>query len=251
VFAQAWEPTFSLTPIIAVSLMMASDWRPWLADALAMLSEKEAERVRRRHNETHRDVLVLAYALHRLLLGNMLGLDPKWVPLDRDAQGCPRVAGGFVCTSLSHADDLIAVAMTASGPVGVDIEPAGRSSVMSEIAHCVCHPSECIALGALAVPARSEALLAMWVRKEAILKAAGIGLALPMETFAAAADQVVTLPMPDVPALQVRMLEVTDHGVAAVAGRPGTGIECRWLRPCDTSRVAGGTKRQARAFDCV
>lgn len=225
---------------IAVALMHTGDWRAWLADALEMLSGSEALRVQRRRIPADRDALALAYGLHRLLLGEMLGLDPAAVPLGRDERGCPRVAAGIAYTSLSHADGLIAVAMTTSGPVGVDIEPSARASAMAEIAHCVCHPGESASLLALAEPARNAALLALWVRKEALLKAAGVGLAVPMDTFAASADQPLVRPVAGTVAHQVRMLEGGDQCVAAVAGPAGIGIDCRWLRPVGGPRVADG-----------
>lgn len=225
---------------IAVALMHTGDWSAWLADALEMLSGSEAQRVQRKRIPADRDALALAYALHRLLLGEMLGLDPSDVPLGRDQRGCPRVAARIAYTSLSHADGLIAVAMTTSGPVGVDIEPAARSSAMLEIAHCVCHPSESAALVALDGTHRNTALLALWVRKEALLKAAGVGLAIPMDSFTASADQPLVQPIGGTVAYQVRMLEGGDQCVAAVAGPAGIDINCRWLRPVGGPRVADG-----------
>lgn len=238
VFAEASGGTLPPPRLIAVALMEVRDWLPWLGDALTLLSASEAERVQRRRIATDRDALALAYALHRLLLGKVLGRDPTEVPLDRDERGCPRLAGGIAYTSLSHADGLVALAVTTSGPVGVDIEPAARAVVMPEIAWSVCHGSEAAELAAFVEPARGAALLAIWVRKEAVLKAAGVGLAVPMETFAAPAHPSLVLPALSAAAIQVRMLGAGDRCVAAVAGPAGVGIECRWLRPPTGSRAA-------------
>lgn len=234
---------------IAVALMETWAWRAWLVDSFAMLSASEAARVQRRRSTADRDALALAYALHRLLLGQFLGLDPINVPLERDERGCPRLAGGIAYTSLSHADGLIAVAVTTSGPVGVDIEPATRAAVMSEIAQCVCHRSEAAELAALDEPARGAALLAIWVRKEAVLKAAGVGLEVPMDTFAAPEHQALALPAAWSDALQVRMLGTGGQCVAAVAGPPGIGVACRWLRPPIGSCAGDGPSHSRRGTD--
>ena len=251
VFADAAGGVFPPPRTIAVALISVHDWRPWLGDALRMLSASETERVQRRCIAADRDELALAYALHRLLLGKVLGRDPTDVPLYRDERGCPRLAGGIAYTSLSHADGLIALAVTTSGPVGVDIEPAARAVVMAEIASCVCHHSEAAELATLREPARGAALLAIWVRKEAVLKAVGVGLAVPMDTFAAPVHHSLVLPALGADAIQIRMLSTGDRCVAAVAGDPGVVIECRWVRPPISARAYDQPMRSVPWLDSV
>jgi 4'-phosphopantetheinyl transferase len=216
---------------IVVVLAEPREWQPWLGEALTILSTDEAERVRRRRIAGDREALAIAYALHRLLLGHAMDMDPKDVPLFRDAEGCPRLVGDVAYTSLSHADGLIALAVTKMGPVGIDIEPAVRACVMAEIAGRVQQPGDAAELSALPEPARGRALLEMWVRKEAVLKAAGVGLAVPMETFAAPEHPRLIVPGLCVEPTQIRMLQAGAHCVAAIAGPSGVVIECQWLRP--------------------
>lgn len=232
---------------ITVALMRLGDWQPWLAEAFALLSVEEAARVRRRRIPDHRDARVLAYALHRLLLGSALGCRPADVPLHRDGLGCPRLPGDIACTSLSHAPGVIALALTTSGPVGVDIEPRGRAAVMPGIARCVCHTSEAIELSTLDETARAAAMLALWVRKEALLKAAGVGLAVPMESFAAPEHHALQVPALFAQTVQVRMLEAGDGCVAAVAGATGAVVDCRWLRPALASLADAGATQSSPA----
>lgn len=235
---------------IPIALMEVGEWLPWLADASGMLSASEYERVRGRRMAADRDALAVAYALHRLLLGSVLGRPPTDVPVYRDERGCPRVTGDGIHTSLSHADGLIAVAISKWGPVGVDIEPAARAFAMPEIARRVYHYSEATALYVASEPVRRTALLAMWVRKEAILKAAGVGLAVPMESFAAPEHPGLRLPGLFAELIQVRMLDAGDRCVAAVAGPCGAEFHCRWIRPPPRTsleeRHAASTARRAR-----
>jgi 4'-phosphopantetheinyl transferase len=221
---------------IAVALIDVTRWGRWIADARRSISADELARVQRRRFPADRDVLALAYALHRLLLGRVLGLSPGDVPLSRDALGCPRLAGDIAYTSLSHSDGLIALAVTASGPVGVDIEPSTRAVVMPEIARSLCHTTEIAQLARLDESERAAAMLALWVRKEALLKMAGIGLAVPMETFVAPDSPSLMLPALFSTAVQVRMLDAGGQCVAAVAGPMGIAIDFHWLHP--PSRLA-------------
>ncbi len=216
---------------IVVALIDLHDWQPWLSDAQALIDPPEASRVRRRVKAADRDALALAYALHRLLLGAILDLDPADVPLGRDAQGCPRLENGTLSTSLSHAGGFAALAASGAGAVGVDLEPVTRASVLPEIAERVCDAGETAALAGLAAPAYGAALLALWVRKEALLKAAGVGLSREMSSFPAPEETV--LPLSAVPGetTRIRMLDAGPQCVAAVAGPPRLAVDSAWLRP--------------------
>jgi 4'-phosphopantetheinyl transferase len=60
--------------------------------------------------------------------------------------------------------------------VGVDVEPLGRGPWLSLPSHVLTAP-ELRSLDGLAGQARNAAFLRLWTRKEAVLKAAGVGLA--------------------------------------------------------------------------
>src|SRR5690606_24842401 len=170
------------------------DWQPHLARAAELIDVHEAARAARQRLPRNRDMLVLAYALHRLLLSQVLGCAIGDVPLGRDAKGCPRLHGDRLFTSLSHAGQRVAIAVAGAGPVGIDIEPVSRAADMPELAERVAHPDELCELAPLGAHALGEALLAMWVHKEALLKAAGIGLEREMDSFVA--PWRVALPLP-------------------------------------------------------
>src|SRR3546814_1111464 len=72
--------------------------------------------------------------------------------------------------------------------------PASRARDMEGIAGRVCHPRELAEMAALSGAERGRELLSLWVRKEALLKAAGIGMAIEMDRFEAPADRVLALP---------------------------------------------------------
>ena len=74
-------------------------------------------------------------------------------------------------------------------------------------------------------------MLALWVRKEAFLKAAGIGLQREMQTFAA--PQNALLELPEGGTVRVRMLDVGPQWVAAVASAPELQVKCAVFHPHD------------------
>lgn len=78
-------------------------------------------------------------------------------------------------------------AVTALGPVGVDLEPVGAGD-FDGLADVALTPRERLALRRLPSEQRSSAALTWWVRKEAVLKATGDGM------FVAPADIEVSGP---------------------------------------------------------
>lgn len=179
---------------VVVVACALGDWQAFLGQANALLDDAEIARAGRQRDPRKRDALVLAYALHRLLLGAATGRGPDRVAIDRDEKGCPRMREDALHTSLSHADDRVAFAVSAAGPLGVDLEPADRAAEMEEIMPRVVHADEAPRISALPPDARGRALLDLWVCKEALLKAAGIGLACEMDAFAVPAHGFARLP---------------------------------------------------------
>lgn len=217
---------------VHVGLFDLQDWWFWLPDAYALLDATELRRVQSRRIALDRDRLALAYSLHRTLVAKVLGCDVAKVSIGRDVQGCPHIPGSSLSTSLSHADHGVAVAVATVGPVGVDIELTARAPVVPEIADQVCHPSD-TGIDALPGLARSQALLALWVRKEAYLKAAGTGLQREMQTFAAPNGALLDLPYGG--SVRVLMLEAGPVWTAAVASAPHLPVISAQLRPYSMS----------------
>lgn len=215
---------------VRVAVAEVDDWLAWQDDAWALLDVHEHARASRQRLSHERAERALAYALHRLLLADALRCEPASVPLYRDANGCPRLEGDVAWTSLSHAGGLLAFAVGDTGPVGVDIEPASRDRAMDEIAGSICHADEWTSVGSMPASLRATALLELWVRKEAMLKAVGVGLDVPMTSFVAPHSGAAQVPGFDA-CWRVSRIDAGPQAVAAVAAAEGVEIEHVWLRP--------------------
>lgn len=143
---------------------------------LSLLNPTERARHARYLREEDRARFLMGVVTTRLALAELLGTAPEHVPLTRTCPDCdephgpPRLPDG-PHLSVSHSGDLVAVAISPHGPLGVDVEQSTRRlgldvtpHVLSEDEHA---PTE-------------QALLTYWVRKEALLKATGDGLRVPM-----------------------------------------------------------------------
>ena len=147
----------------------------------ALLDDHELARAERLPSSVRAQSLLSA-ALFRLVAARALGLDPvdpevvRRLDVDRrcsscaEAHGKPSVGGG-VHLSVSHAGELVVVAATRVAPVGVDVEPTSRGAHARAAMRWACAAEE----GAEIADAQDA--LRCWIRKEAIVKATGEGMA--------------------------------------------------------------------------
>ena len=125
-------------------------------------------------------------------LSRLLEIDPGHLVIDRDARRRPylvdtRTAGRIlVDINLSHTEDLFVLGVSRAGRIGVDVERSDReiAAEPSMLAR-VCHPAEHAALADLPDRARTDAIVRMWVCKEAVAKADGRGLAVDLANIRA------------------------------------------------------------------
>jgi 4'-phosphopantetheinyl transferase len=123
-----------------------------------------------------------AHLMLRRVLAGYTGTPPSRLRLRRErcphcgAPGKPVLppgAGTVPSFSLTHSGDVVVIAV-AGRPVGVDVE--------RDADRCVCslaqtlHPADAAWVAGLSEPGRHEAIIACWVRAEAVLKCTGQGI---------------------------------------------------------------------------
>jgi 4'-phosphopantetheinyl transferase len=133
------------------------------------------------------DRYAVAHVGLRVLLGRWVGVEPGALEFERrpaggGPHGKPALrGGGELCFSLAHAGRVALYAL-ASVEVGVDVEPRRPIAELEGIAESL-HARERAALAALPPDERADALLCCWTRKEALLKARGLGLTVPLADY--------------------------------------------------------------------
>lgn len=194
-------------PGSGVDVWWAAPVEPVTAPGLvALLDAHERERLGRFRRPADAARYLAAHALTRLVLG----VAPAADVFDRTCRcgqphGKPTLHGG-PAFSFTHAGDVVGVAVSMLGPVGLDVE---QPRPMADLAAVARH---------IGAPAEPEGFFRAWTRKEALLKATGEGLSSPMDAIVLDDDGVVA--WAGGPAAPVWLLDLSpapDHP-AAVAG---------------------------------
>ena len=151
-----------------------------MAVPMQALSSDERVRVARKGTPQLRQRQAASFLAVRETLGRVLGLEASAVPIVVGQGGKPFIEGYPLHFNLSHCGG---VALLAWGrrPLGVDIE--ARINRPSEaLAMKVLAPAERARWAGVPETSRGPWLARAWVRKEAALKAMGLGLRRPPRT---------------------------------------------------------------------
>lgn len=164
----------------------------------------------------------------RALLGKVTGRPPESIRLEKSAAGKPWLEGSGVAFNLSHARGYSLIALSLAADIGCDIEDRfGQDDVM-ELGAGVLHASELDALQRLGAHERQDAFRRYWVRKEAVLKAAGTGFLRDPRLVVTGLDEphATWIGEPG-PALTLHDRQIAPGCVAAVAS---VDAACSWHR---------------------
>jgi 4'-phosphopantetheinyl transferase len=128
------------------------------------------------------------------VLARYLGLSQSSVVLWRSRAGKPELHDSALRVSLAHSGDVALVAVASRREVGVDVEPLRAGTETWSLSSHALTDAERAQLDALPTSRRSEAFLWMWTRKEALLKAVGVGLAVDPRLIELEGQTIVAAP---------------------------------------------------------
>ncbi|MBB5144666.1 4'-phosphopantetheinyl transferase family protein [Desulfovibrio intestinalis] len=101
--------------------------------------------------------------------------------------GKPYSPGSGLHFSISHSGSMVWAAFCREAPVGIDVESQLTLPDLADLATQL-HPREAQAIDSFSPEERTAAFYRCWTRKEAVLKALGKGLSLPLNSFQVRVD---------------------------------------------------------------
>lgn len=170
--------------MVYISIFPANAPERGCADLAAILSPDERERAARYRFEADRVRSIASRAAARRLLGRFARVDPREIRFASTEHGKPVVeapaeaAGLFF--NLSHSGDFAAIAISRAAPVGIDIEQH-RDFGTGELAERYFSLPERQWLARLSAEEALRGFYRLWTVKEAVLKAHGHGLSVPLD----------------------------------------------------------------------
>lgn len=174
-----WEPgPHSLSvPDGAVDVWRVDLGAPDSGDE-ALLDPAERARAARLHFEVDRRAWTTARAALRDVLGRYVARPPGALRFETGAAGRPSLAwppAGPVF-NLSHTRGLALIAVARGGELGVDVERRDPAHVDAGVVESCFTPAEAAAWRTLEGAERLRCFFDVWTRKEAFVKAIGLGL---------------------------------------------------------------------------
>jgi 4'-phosphopantetheinyl transferase len=190
--------------------------------AVALLDRDERARAERFRFRLDRERYIARHVFLRQTLGWYLGTPPEAVRITTTELGRPALDAAWgLDFSASHSHGDAVVAVTRGGRVGVDIERARRLDDVLDLIDGNLTDREASWLRAADTRSRSRVFLELWTRKEAVVKAIGTGLSLPLDSFdtgAPGADGVMhPVGLVGMPAISMVELDGLEGCIAAVA----------------------------------
>lgn len=150
----------------------------------ASLSSSEKERANRFYRAQDRALFAMTRAALRALLSAATGAMPQKIDFAEGGYGKPCLAHGRgPHFNVSHSGSFALIGLSASRPVGVDIEAIRAAGGELDLARTFFSEAEYRALERMEESARLSAFYKVWTCKEAVLKACGRGITEHLKDF--------------------------------------------------------------------
>lgn len=170
-----------------ICIGLSFDWRHQTAlHSFALKNTLQDEHARAARFSRQEDSIrnLLGRTMLRRVAAHYGGMDPMAV-IRSNTWGKPELPGCSVGCNVSHAGNQVWAAVSRYLRVGIDVELANAPKEYHDVAAGF-HPDEIAALRRL--PDGRLATVRCWSRKEAVSKATGMGVSLPLHAYAVDCD---------------------------------------------------------------
>jgi 4'-phosphopantetheinyl transferase len=161
------------------------------------MHDDEIARAERFKFDQHRRRFIACRGQVRQILAKYTGTDPDRLEFAYGEKGKPVLAAPWrdsrIEFNVSHSHELALCAVALGRELGVDIEEVRPPYDFEAIANQFFGTEEVAVLNGLSGEAKLAGFFACWTRKEAVLKAVGTGLSIPL-------NRVIVAILPDEPA---------------------------------------------------
>ncbi len=147
------------------------------------LSTDEAERAARFHFPADRERFIAAHGCLRAILRRYLGCESDQITFSVNQYGKPALNHFRLEFNLSHSGDFALIGVTQARKIGVDVEKIRPEIELESIAQHNFSKREVAELMSLQPDQRVAGFFLCWTRKEAYIKAHGMGLSLLLDSF--------------------------------------------------------------------
>ncbi|MBE0670393.1 MAG: 4'-phosphopantetheinyl transferase superfamily protein [Anaerolineales bacterium] len=147
------------------------------------LSNDEKQRASRFRFPIDRDRYIVSHGSLRDILGRYLHGQPYQSIFSTNKYGKPSLVDSELEFNLSHSNDFTLIAIAQGRKVGVDVEHIRTDMELENIARRYFSRVEISELMSMPSEQREAGFFNCWTRKEAYIKAQGLGLSLPLDSF--------------------------------------------------------------------
>jgi 4'-phosphopantetheinyl transferase len=209
-----------------------SEWQSADGTLAGYLSRGEQQHLQRFRDPVLATHYVISHGLLRALLEKYLGIAATEIQITTNDYGKPELwtgTGARFYFNQAHSEDMVLYGFSSQHSIGVDIEFIDQGFDPQLEARRILSNDEWVLWQSLSKKERISAFYQTWVRKEAALKALGIGLSIEPDTFSVGFD-----PCPIITHLQEASICLCDLFVkepakAAVALANNKMPQIRWF----------------------
>lgn len=172
---------------VHVWLAEYNTFRSQIPDLHLLLNVEEAKKAAQFYFEKDRRRFIVTHGLLRKLLAGYTNIPAAQLNFHHNAYGKPELSDqpqkATLHFNLSHSHELIVYAFTYAGDIGVDIEYMRADIEYEQLTRRYFSPFENVELRRLPLSQCQQAFFNCWTRKEAYIKARGLGLSLALDSF--------------------------------------------------------------------